>query len=268
MTSVTAQDGDGDETEVGRKAGGLGGALTAGWAGPAAAAFALGLAILVVGLASAPEEHLAVRAVLPSPVDDGPEKVEPQPTVVPDDSGIPGVVAWETRGWPANSGPAVPGALPHDHHPGPIRYAVTPPAGGDHNPRWANCGVYDEPIPSEKAVHAHEHGAVWITYRPDLPHHDVEALEQFVLRQPMVVVTVRGVRRETNERYILMSPFPGLPAPIVISSWAHQLKVDSPNDPRLQRYVDTFRVSAKYSPEYGPTCQGLPEAQSGRPGFR
>ena len=69
-----------------------------------------------------------------------PGQIEPAPTVVPDDSGIPGVVAWETRGWPANSGPAVPRALPHNHADGPIRYAVTPPAGGDHNSRWMNCG--------------------------------------------------------------------------------------------------------------------------------
>ncbi len=103
---------------------------------------------------------------------------------------------------------------------------------------------------------------------PTLAHEQVEALEEFVRRQPTVVVTVQGVSRDTKERYILMSPFPGLPAPIVISSWAHQLRLDSPDDPRLQRYVDTFRVNQKYSPEYGPTCQGLPEKLSGRPIFK
>jgi hypothetical protein len=112
-----------------------------------------------------------------------------------------------------------------------------------------------------------EHGAVWITYRPDLPEADVAKLEAFVRRQPLVVVSVKGVRRETNERYILMSPFPGLPAPIVISSWAHQLRLDSPDDPRLQRYVDTFRMNPEYSPEYGPTCEGQPEAIGGKPVF-
>jgi uncharacterized protein DUF3105 len=242
------------------------------FAGPAVAAFVAGLAIGGVALAAEPDEDLAHETahafqILPAPVVAGPVKVEPPPTVVPDDSGIPGVMAWDTRGWPGDRKP-VAGALPYNHHEGPIRYAVTPPAGGDHNPRWANCGVYDEPIPSEKGVHAHEHGAVWITYRPDLPHHQVEALEEFVRRQPTVVVTVQGVRRDTNERYILMSPFPGLPAPIVISSWAHQLRVDAPDDPRLQRYVEVFRVNPKYGPEYGPTCQGLPEKLSGRPIFK
>ena len=76
-----------------------------------------------------------------------------------------------------------------------------------------------------------------------------------------------GNARETNERYMLMSPFPGLPSPIVISSWAHQLRLDSPDDPRLQRYVDVFRMNPKYSPEYGPTCEGQPEPIGGRPAF-
>jgi Protein of unknown function (DUF3105) len=231
--------------------------------GPAAAAFLTGLIITGVALAAEPD---APRSTAPAPVAHKRVKAEPEPTVVADDSGIPGVVAWDTRGWPGNR-EVFEGALPRDHYDGPIRYAVTPPAGGDHYPRWANCGVYDQPIPSEKAVHAQEHGAVWITYRPTLPRPQVEALEDFVRRQPLVVVTVQGARRETNERYILMSPLPGQPAPIVISSWAHQLRLDSPDDPRLQRYVDTFRVSPKYSPEYGPTCTGQPEAIGGRPAF-
>lgn len=260
----------GDEGAVTtRGSGRRGGALRGGYAGPAAAAFVAGILIGAVAVAAEPDTHLAAaHSIQPAPVPPGPVKVEPQPTVVPDDSGIPGVVAWETRGWPANSGPKVPDALPADHYDGPIRYAVTPPAGGDHNPRWVNCGVYDKPIPPEKAVHAHEHGAVWITYRPDLPDDDVEPLKDFVRRQPMVVVTIGGVQRNTNERYIILSPFPGQREPVVISSWAHQLRVDSPHDPRLQRYVDTFRVSPKYSPEYGPTCLGQPEALSGRPVFK
>ena len=233
------------------------------FAGPAGVAFAAGIAIAGVALAA---EADVPRSIAPGPVPHKAVKVEPQPDVVADDSGIPGVMAWESRNWPGNR-QWFPGHVNIEHYAGPVRYWVTPPSGGDHFPMWANCGVYDQPIPSEKAVHAHEHGAVWITYRPDLPDAEVAKLESFVRRQPLVVVTVKGVRRETNERYILMSPFPGLPSPIVISSWAHQLRLDSPDDPRLQRYVDTFRMNPEYSPEYGPTCEGQPEAIGGKPVF-
>ncbi len=36
----------------------------------------------------------------------------------------------------------------------PVTYAQNPPAGGEHNPAWLNCGVYDQPVPSENAVHS------------------------------------------------------------------------------------------------------------------
>ena len=245
--------------------------MIAGFVRPAAAAFVAGLAVTVLSVASGAGGYLETpgsRSVAPAPVASSPVTVEPPPTVVPDDSGIPGVVAWETRGWPASTGPAVPGALPHNHADGPIRYPVTPPAGGDHNSKWMNCGVYDEPVPNERAGHNLEHGVVWITWRPGLPPKDVAELERFVRRQPLVVVTLQGARVETHERYIDLSPYPGLPAPIVISAWAHQLRVDSPRDPRLQRFVDTFRQNPKYSPEYGVTCDHIPEAIGGRPAFR
>jgi hypothetical protein len=230
---------------------------------PVMVAFLAGMFITGVALAAEPE---APHSNAPARVASKAVNVQPDVATVPDDSGIPGVVAWDTRGWPGDR-TFYEGVLHREHYDGPIRYAVNPPAGGDHYPRWANCGVYDQPIPSSKAVHAQEHGAVWITYPPTLPHDQVEVLEDFVRRQPLVVVTVQGVRRETNERYILMSPFPGQSEPVVISSWAHQLRLDSVHDPRLQRYVDTFRVSQKYSPEYGPTCTGQPEAIGGRPKF-
>lgn len=53
-----------------------------------------------------------------------------------------------------------------------------------------------------------------------------------------------------------LSPYPGLASPVVISSWGYQLKVTSPTDPRLQSFVDTFRFSHTYSPEYPGECTG------------
>ncbi len=171
---------------------------------------------------------------------------------VPNTSGITGVVEYVTTGWPETShnGPAAQ-ALAHDHVDGPVTYSVTPPVGGQHNATWMNCGVYDKPVPSERAVHNLEHGAVWITYQPSLPQSEVSQLRAFVERQTMVSST-----EGAPSRYMDLTPYPGLPTPIVISSWGFQLKVSSPADARLQQFVDKFRASQKYTPEYGGACTG------------
>ena len=169
---------------------------------------------------------------------------------VPNTSGIPGVTEYVTTGWPAAShnGPAAE-ALAHDHVSGPVTYSVTPPVGGPHNATWMNCGIYDQSVPNERAVHNLEHGAVWITYQPSLPQSEVSQLRAFVDKQTMVT-SVGGAA----SRYMDLTPYPGLPSPIIISSWGFQLKVSSPADPRLQQFVNKFRASPTYTPEYGSAC--------------
>ncbi len=216
-----------------------------------------GIVVVVVGagtslflsLGSGPSSANANREVLPPPVAAGQADIQSAALVVANRSGIKGVVAYDTTGWPTTShnGPA-DRALGHRHVAGPVRYSVTPPVGGDHNALWANCGVYAEPIPAERAVHDLEHGAVWITYRPSLAHAEVAALRAFVDRQRVIA--------GTGSRYVDLTPFPGMSSNIAISSWGFQLKVTSPDDPRLQRFVDTFRTSPRYTPEYGGECTG------------
>jgi Protein of unknown function (DUF3105) len=155
-------------------------------------------------------------------------------------------------GWPAAShnGPAAR-ALPHRHVNGPVQYSVTPPVGGDHNATWMNCGIYTQPVPSERAVHNLEHGAVWITYQPSLPQSEVSQLRAFVGKQAKV-----SPGGAPASRYMDLTPYPGLSSPIVISSWGFQLQVSSPSDPRLQQFVDKFRASPTFTPEYGGECTG------------
>jgi hypothetical protein len=190
--------------------------------------------------------------VIPPGVASGTPDVQPAALAVANTSGIRGVVAYDTAGWPAAShnGPAAR-ALGHNHVPGPVRYSVTPPAGGDHNAEWMNCGVYDQPVPNERAVHNLEHGAVWITYQPSLPQSEVSALRAFAAKQ-----TTLSPGGAPASRYMDLSPDPGLLSPIVISSWGFQLRVSSPDDPRLQQFVDKFRASPAYTPEYGGECTG------------
>ena len=182
----------------------------------------------------------------------GSTTVLPATVTVPNTTGISGVVAYDTTGWPtaSHNGPASQ-ALGHTHVTVPVQYSVTPPVGGDHNATWLNCGVYDKPVPNENAVHNLEHGAVWITYQPSLPQSEVSQLRAFAARQ-----TVLSPAGASGSRYMDLTPFPGLPAPIVASSWGFQLRLSSPSDPRLQQFVNKFRVSQQYTPEYGAPCVG------------
>ena len=169
-----------------------------------------------------------------------------QPTRVANTSGIRGVLAWDTQGWPGN-GQSHPGAVQHNHVTGPVTYSVVPPVGGPHNATWMNAGVYTEPVPSERAVHNLEHGAVWITYDPKLSKQEVAALTAFVGKQSLIAESQQatGVAGQAN-RYMDLSPWPTntLPAPIVLSSWGHQLRVTSPHRPAhaaVRRYFPQQR---------------------------
>ncbi len=126
-----------------------------------------------------------------------------------------------------------------DHVRGAVAYAQTPPAGGKHNATWLNCGIYTQPVPNENAVHDLEHGAVWITYRPGLPAADIARLTAVA----------------TGQSYVTLSPYSGLPTPVVVSSWGKQLRLDSTGDPRLAGFIKTYRQSAN-APEPGAACTG------------
>lgn len=215
---------------------------------------------------SAPDSPAGTAQIVPS-TPTGKTTVQRPPKRVPNTTGVPGVLAWDTQGWPGD-GTDHPGALEHDHVDGPVQYTIAPPVGGPHNGIWMNAGVYTAPVPAERAVHNMEHGAVWITYDPDLPASQVAALTAFVTKQSMIPESQQadGIANDAN-RYVDLSPWPTntLPSKIVLSAWGHQLRVTSPADPRMQQFVDTFRHSPKYSPEYGAAVDGIPIQTGGRP---
>ena len=124
------------------------------------------------------------------------------------------------------------------HVEGTVDYAMSPPAGGPHNQVWLNCGIYDEPVPNENAVHDLEHGSVWITYNPDLPQADIDKL-----------------KAKTPSTYAVLSPYTDLDVPIAISAWGAQLKLTDPDDPALQAFIDNYWQSAD-APEPGAPCTG------------
>jgi hypothetical protein len=98
--------------------------------------------------------------------------------------------------------------------------------------------VYTSPIAKEQAVHSLEHGAVWVTYRPDLPANEIE--------------TLAGKVRDRE--FMMMSPYPGLDKPISLQAWGYQLKVDRADDGRIDEFIDALRKNATLEPQVG--CSG------------
>jgi hypothetical protein len=127
---------------------------------------------------------------------------------------------------------------PTGHTESPVTYPQTPPAGGEHHPTWLNCGIYAEPVPNVYAVHSLEHGAVWVTYDRKL---SADALDT--------------LRDHLPSTYVVMSPYSGLPAPIVLSAWNVQLYLETPDDPRLPRFFEEYWRNENV-PEPGALCTG------------
>ncbi|MBJ7903408.1 DUF3105 domain-containing protein [Streptomyces sp. DSM 110735] len=133
------------------------------------------------------------------------------------------------------------GKLSRTHVTTKVTYPMHPPVGGNHNPVWLDCNgtVYDKPVHDENAVHALEHGAVWVTYTGAAKKADVGALAAKVKRTP----------------YSLMSPYEKQDAPLILSAWGHQVAVKSAKDPEVNKFFATY-VQGAQTPEPGASCTG------------
>lgn len=172
-----------------------------------------------------------VSVVSCSPTQQGPAKT-PQPTAaaptasaLADTSSIEGVKFYEN--------------LSSEHVTTPVTYPQSPAVGGDHSARWTSCGIYTKPVEQMQAVHSMEHGAVWVTYRPDLPADQVQALTDLV----------------GSNTYVLLSPYPGQEAPVTATAWGIQLTLDNASDERLPEFLRTY-VQGEQTPEPGAPCTG------------
>ncbi|MBI0297807.1 DUF3105 domain-containing protein [Streptomyces sp. PRKS01-29] len=129
--------------------------------------------------------------------------------------------------------------LGRTHVQGTVKYAMSPPVGGDHNQVWQNCNgdVYTKPLTNENAVHSLEHGAVWVTYTDKASKEDIATLSARVKKTP----------------YSLMSPYQDQDAPIVLNAWGNQLDIRKASDPRVADFFKKF-VQGKQTPEPGAYC--------------
>ena len=148
-----------------------------------------------------------------------------------------GLIAWRAFE-PDIEGVLTTTAAAGGQHDDNISYGFggLPPMGGTHRSVWQNCGIYSQPVAPEYAIHTMEHGAVWVTYHPDLAAEDVATLQELV----------RG------EGKILLSPYPDQESPIALTTWSYQLAVDSVDDDRINRFINRYQGIA---PEATASCQ-------------
>ena len=106
-----------------------------------------------------------------------------------------------------------------------VAYATATPTSGTHAASSPRCGVYDQQMPAEFAVHSLEHGAVVIWYQPSLATEEISGLEAVVNR--------------FDDRVIL-SPNAELSQPVVATGW-NRLKAYDGADPELEQFIETYR---------------------------
>lgn len=129
-----------------------------------------------------------------------------------------------------------------NHVVGRVEYpdrATTPPNSGDHNGLPQTCQVYDAAIAPEHAVHSMEHGAAWVTYRPDLPADQVAVLRELVEGNP----------------YRMLSPYPGQTAAVSLQAWGRTLTAPSATDPVVEEFLRDY-TNGPQTREVGAACAG------------
>lgn len=168
------------------------------------------------------EAHTEEAASMPQP------SGFPDKPAIPNDSGIEGVQTFPDK------------SEYHNHvNSLPEPEAKVPPPFGAHFNAWQNCGIYDQPIELGNALHSLEHGAVWLTFSPDLSESEVAELQNLV----------RG------HEFVLMSPYPAQIKPVVLTGWGVQLVIDSLPDDRIVAFI-AYYENGPQNPEPGALCSG------------
>lgn len=157
-----------------------------------------------------------------------PQNGFPDRPAIPNDSGIDGVQTYPDK------------SEYHDHV---VEVQVPegniPPVFGEHLNAWQNCGIYDQPVGLGNVLHSMEHGAVWLTYAPDLSASQVAELQELV----------RG------HGFVLMSPYPPQTDPVVLTAWGVQLVIDTLPDERVAKFI-AYYENGPQNPEPGAPCSG------------
>ena len=112
-------------------------------------------------------------------------------------------------------------------------------AGNYHARAETACTTYAAPVEEGLALHALEHGAVLLTYHPNLPEKEIRQLEDIAASYPSV----------------LLSPTPGQSEPVTATAWNVRLEVQGAEDERIEPFNIKYSQNPQ-APEPGATCTG------------
>jgi len=183
--------------------------------------------VILSACAGPASTSVAVNTAVPATAMPAQNGFQDRPAI-PNDSGITGVQTFPDK------------AVYHNH----VSVIQTPtenlpPMFGEHFSAWQNCGIYDQPVELGSALHSMEHGAVWLTYAPNLDSAQVTDLQKLV----------RG------HGYVLLSPYPAQTKPVVLTAWGVQLVIDALPDDRIAKFIAYYEQGPQ-NPEAGAPCSG------------
>ena len=112
-----------------------------------------------------------------------------------------------------------------------------PPTSGDHADP-VQSGPYTEEVADVNTLHNLEHGSIYVSYQPDLPKEQVELLTK-LLFPPYSVDDFKPLE-------VVLAPRKANDAPIIVSSWNRNMKLQSYDRDKIIEY---YKTNVNKSPE-------------------
>ena len=121
-----------------------------------------------------------------------------------------------------------------------------PPYGGPHDGYTLPCGIYDDAVRVEQAVHSMEHGAVAIWWEPSRASQgEVEQLRQIARRH-----------LEAGD-FTILAPLQGLGSKNVLTSWGERMSLDTVEEDTIDAYFSAFKHDAPEPVQAGGCISAL-----------
>lgn len=102
-------------------------------------------------------------------------------------------------------------------------YNSNPPNSGWHYAQAPAWGAYKKPLVDESALHAVEHGGIWISYTDEVSDDDL--------------LEIRKIQRQ-NAGAVISSPRPENDSPIAVVAWGKVLKLDTVNTELITKFIE------------------------------